>query len=438
MNKNEKSYMHVALVLDASGSMAGIRNATVESLKKFFQGFASEEDKTILDVWQFNDRVRHIVDGADLAKGAPETLEGYETDGCTALYDAVCVGIDELGRKLAAMPEAERPDGVAFAILTDGFENASTDFTAQDALCRAFRYVTRDDMPVLYLLSGHGEGGWDGELNRVCFRNGIAVETLVLAPGESVPEDAAAVILCGPTSPVGEETAATLLSYLQGGGDLLLQTNYTTDFTGLDSLVEYYGMARRKGLVLDNDAGHIFSADYKYFLKPDMRSNAVTDGLIEGRLPVLVPVAEAIARSDVRRAGLNAQPILLTSDQGYMKTNTDAVSTLDLEPQDETGSFIVGMAAVEGDTHLTWLGSISMFAEANNSGSSGGNDALLESILQQMFDFPAAEAALPASSLLTNPASIPMIPALIVLAALPLACLVIGLLRRKKQGGPIP
>ena len=123
MNNNEKSYMHVALVLDASGSMAGIRNTTVESLKKFFKGFASEEDKTILDVWQFNDKVRHIVDGADLAKGAPETLEGYETDGCTALYDAVCVGIDELGRKLAAMPEAERPDGVAFAILTDGFEN---------------------------------------------------------------------------------------------------------------------------------------------------------------------------------------------------------------------------------------------------------------------------------------------------------------------------
>ena len=50
MNNNEKSYMHVALVLDASGSMAGIRNATVESLKKFFKGFASAEDKTILDV----------------------------------------------------------------------------------------------------------------------------------------------------------------------------------------------------------------------------------------------------------------------------------------------------------------------------------------------------------------------------------------------------
>lgn len=136
MNNEEKSYVHVALVLDASGSMEGIRKSTVESLKNFFAGLASSEDRTILDVWQFNEEVRHIVDGADLAKGAPNTLESYETDGGTALYDAVCTGIDALGRKLAAMPEADRPDGVVFAILTDGFENSSVNFSSRDVMKR--------------------------------------------------------------------------------------------------------------------------------------------------------------------------------------------------------------------------------------------------------------------------------------------------------------
>ena len=37
MNKEIKSYMHVALVLDASGSMGSLRSTTVESLKKFFE-----------------------------------------------------------------------------------------------------------------------------------------------------------------------------------------------------------------------------------------------------------------------------------------------------------------------------------------------------------------------------------------------------------------
>ncbi len=136
MNKEIKSYMHVALVLDASGSMGSLRSSTIESLKSFFDGLKSEEDKTLLDVWQFDDEVKHLVDSADLNAGAPQTLENYTIGGCTALYDAICTGIDELGRKFAAMPEAERPDGVIFAILTDGFENASRKFTRADVKSR--------------------------------------------------------------------------------------------------------------------------------------------------------------------------------------------------------------------------------------------------------------------------------------------------------------
>ena len=59
MKKEIKSYMHVALVLDASGSMGSLRTTTVESLKKFFAGLKSDEDKTLLDVWQFDDEVKH-------------------------------------------------------------------------------------------------------------------------------------------------------------------------------------------------------------------------------------------------------------------------------------------------------------------------------------------------------------------------------------------
>ena len=83
-------------------------------------------------MWQFDDEVKHLADSVDLNAGAPRTIEDYTIGGCTALYDAICTGIDELGRKFAAQPEAERPDGVIFAILTDGFENASRTFTRTD------------------------------------------------------------------------------------------------------------------------------------------------------------------------------------------------------------------------------------------------------------------------------------------------------------------
>ena len=136
MNNAIKSYMHVGLVLDASGSMSSLRSTTIESLKKFFDGLRSAEDRTLLDVWQFDSEVKHLVDAADINAGAPETLENYTTGGCTALYDAICTGIDDLGRRFAAMSEAERPDGVVFAILTDGFENSSREFTRGDVRTR--------------------------------------------------------------------------------------------------------------------------------------------------------------------------------------------------------------------------------------------------------------------------------------------------------------
>ena len=143
MNKEIKSYMHVALVLDASGSMGSLRSTTIESLKKFFDGLKSEEDMTLLDVWQFDDEVKHLTDSADLNAGAPQTIENYTIGGCTALYDAICTGIDELGRKFAVLAEDDRPDGVIFAILTDGFENASHSFTRTDVKNRIEHQSTK-------------------------------------------------------------------------------------------------------------------------------------------------------------------------------------------------------------------------------------------------------------------------------------------------------
>ena len=165
MNENMKSYTHIALVLDASGSMGHLRESTIETMKGFFTSLKSDEDKTVVDVWQFDDEVKHLVDGMDLAKGAGEAIEGYSTGGCTALYDAICVGIDELGVKFAAMNEDDRPDAVVFAILTDGFENASSKFTIQDVKARIehqtqkyswdFRFLAANQDAVL---TGRGMG----------------------------------------------------------------------------------------------------------------------------------------------------------------------------------------------------------------------------------------------------------------------------------------
>ena len=309
----------------------------------------------------------------------------------------------------------------------------SAELTAQDALCRAIDYVTRDDMPVLYCLDGHGESGWDSTLNELCLRLGIALETLNLKAGDPVPDDAAAVFLCNPASPVSEETAAALLDYLKDGGDMLLMTNYGTDFSNLESLVEYYGMARRNCFVLEDDTSYLYNPSYQYSLVPEIRKSAYTDSLIAENRRVVLPASEAIVRSDVHRAGLTTQPILVTSDHAYIKADPNAIATLSREEEDESGRFLLGMAATEDDTHLVWISSASVLSEGAEMSTNGGNSALIASILNQMFDFPAQPEAIPSVSILETPVSIPNAPAIIALIALPLICLIVGVILHRRR-----
>src|SRR4029450_4606329 len=68
------------------------------------------------------------VSSVPVQEAVPLTDDTYQPRGCTALLDAVGQTIDDLGNRLAALTEKDRPGQVIVAILTDGLENASQRF----------------------------------------------------------------------------------------------------------------------------------------------------------------------------------------------------------------------------------------------------------------------------------------------------------------------
>lgn len=127
-----KDYTHICIVLDASGSMSSIESDTKGSFNGFLKKQRELPGRTIFDLYQFSDEVSRIVSRVDLAAFDEDLMAKYHCSGCTALNDAVCTAIDTLGKEFAAMPESERPEHVLFVIITDGMENASRQFTAED------------------------------------------------------------------------------------------------------------------------------------------------------------------------------------------------------------------------------------------------------------------------------------------------------------------
>ncbi len=116
----------ISMLLDRSGSMQAIKDDTIGG----FDAFIAEQRKATghctVTLAQFDTDYDEVYTGKAVADVPSLVLEPR---GMTALLDAIGRLVYTTGTRLAALPEDERPRTVIIGILTDGMENASSEFT---------------------------------------------------------------------------------------------------------------------------------------------------------------------------------------------------------------------------------------------------------------------------------------------------------------------
>lgn len=134
---NDKA-MKVAIIVDRSGSMESIANATVEGLNTFIYEQQQQKDIAVsLQIVQFDNVYEEVYSGPvgsapRFTLGIPKAGEvAFTPRNNTALRDAIGKTITDVGIHLEAMSEAERPSKVVIVIMTDGMENASREYSAK-------------------------------------------------------------------------------------------------------------------------------------------------------------------------------------------------------------------------------------------------------------------------------------------------------------------
>jgi len=126
MTKNDLT--HIVVVLDRSGSMASVRADTIGGFNTFLEQQQKLPGMATMTLVQFDHEYLVVHQAMNVSELAPLTEETYLPRGQTALYDAVGRAVAETTESVNAIPAKERP-GVVVAILTDGAENASSEFT---------------------------------------------------------------------------------------------------------------------------------------------------------------------------------------------------------------------------------------------------------------------------------------------------------------------
>ena len=127
--KRNAHYSEIAFVLDRSGSMKSCQQAAIEGFNQFLADQQKTDGLAKLTLVLFDDEYLVPISSIPVEEVVSLTDDTYQPQGCTALLDAIGQTIDNLGQRLAALAEKDRPGQVIVAILTDGLENASQRFT---------------------------------------------------------------------------------------------------------------------------------------------------------------------------------------------------------------------------------------------------------------------------------------------------------------------
>lgn len=123
-----ENFTSVNVIVDKSGSMANLTTDTIGGFNTFVADQKNVPGDVAFTLCLFSTSYRLVHDAVKLASVPALNGKTYRCGGCTALLDALGTTIDNVGSKLAAMPEEERPSKVIFLIITDGEENSSREY----------------------------------------------------------------------------------------------------------------------------------------------------------------------------------------------------------------------------------------------------------------------------------------------------------------------
>ena len=260
-------------------------------------------------------------------------------------------------------------------------------FYGERNITAAIDYVTTDNMPKAYILTGHGEATLSTIFAGYIKGQNIESDTLSLVTGDKkVPDDCSMVIINVPESDISEEEGTALTDYFNNGGNILLITyngTYSKELMpNLSAMAEAIGLTSVDGCIVEGNADYYYSNPF--YIVPETSNNDAANSLIESGYFCMLPLAHGIEA--VEGTGALVSPLLETSPSAYIKSIDDvSEGNTDKSDSDPKGPFTVAALATlsEGDTTSNFLWVASPYF-ADESTDLGGNSSLFVSAINLM------------------------------------------------------
>lgn len=132
----EATETHYLLILDESGSMSSTRQQTLDGLNEQIQAINKLEakypdHKYFINILKFDNDFEYLVTDTPVSKVKEFTFEDYNPNGSTALRDAIGKSVTTLEARIQSKVSSGEAKALVI-ILTDGEENASREYSAEN------------------------------------------------------------------------------------------------------------------------------------------------------------------------------------------------------------------------------------------------------------------------------------------------------------------
>ena len=129
--KSKKTKTELVFILDRSGSMSGLESDTVGGYNAMMEKQKYVEGDITVTTVLFDDYYELLHDRVKYEELSPMTERDYFVRGSTALIDAIGKTIYKIENAQRYITKEHRADKVIFVITTDGLENSSREFRAE-------------------------------------------------------------------------------------------------------------------------------------------------------------------------------------------------------------------------------------------------------------------------------------------------------------------
>ena len=254
--------------------------------------------------------------------------------------------------------------------------SSSTDFDGEGQITAAINYVVTEDLPKMYVLTGHGEADLSDSFTQALNKQNVETEEFTLVNTEEIPEDCDGILIYAPTSDLSEKEVEILKNYLNDGGKLAVFSGPAQEdkLEQLDGLLSDYGIETADGIVIEGDSD-AYAYGMPYLLLAQMNSSDITDPLIEESSNVIVPIAQGYQIQADENASYTVTSLIDTTSESYSKVAGYDLNTYEKEDGDIDGAFSVGFT-VEDETvgsQILWIGSNNFLDDTYDEYSSGAN-----------------------------------------------------------------